>query len=67
MRNKKISTFEELVHLLTESEYHEDGHLHVGCCQGGNAPMVYSQVSAVASGYYAMVLIFEERMSKMQD
>ena len=46
MQNKKISTFEELVHVLTESEYHEDGHLHVGYCQGGNAPMVYSQVSA---------------------
>ena len=34
MRNKKISTFEELVHVLTESEYHEDGHLHMATAKG---------------------------------
>ena len=42
----KCETKKSLLLKNFESEYHEDGHLHVGYCQGGNAPMVYSQVSA---------------------
>ena len=46
IRAKAISTFEELMYVLKKTGYHEDGHLHVGYCEGGHAPMVYSQVSA---------------------
>ena len=46
IRNHKITTFEELMYRIKHSEYHEKGHLAVGYCQGGDSPMVYSQVSA---------------------
>ena len=46
MRSAQISTFEEFMSVLKDSGYHEDGHLNVGYCQGGNGPMAYSQVSA---------------------
>ena len=45
MSSATVGTFEEFLHVLSNSGYHEDGHLAVGHCKGVG-PMVFSQLSA---------------------
>ena len=46
LKKSRIATFAELLYKIYKSKYHDEGHMAMAHCQGGNNSMGYSQVSA---------------------